>query len=63
LENAEANAEFRGFDLENLRIIHASAYPGMKIKRFTTRAMGRSSPKYQTLSHIELILEQTGEKA
>jgi len=62
LENAEANAEFRGFDLENLRIIHASAYPGMKIRRFITRAMGRSSPKYQTLSHIELILEQTEEK-
>jgi len=62
LENAEANAEFKGFDLENLRIVHASAYPGMKVKRFTTRAMGRSSPKYQTLSHIELILEQTEEK-
>ena len=62
LENAEANAEYKGFDLENLRIIHASAYPGMKIKRSTPRAMGRSSPKYQTLSHIELILEQTQEK-
>jgi len=62
LENAEANAEFRGFDLENLRIIHASAYPGMKIKRFTFRAMGRSTPKHQTLSHIELILQQTEEK-
>jgi len=63
LENAEANAEYRGFDLENLRIIHASAYPGMKIKRSTPRAMGRATPKYQTLSHIELILEQTEEKA
>lgn len=62
LENAEANAEYRGFDLENLRIIHASAYPGMKIKRSIPRAMGRSSPKYQTLSHVEIVLEQIGEK-
>jgi len=62
LENAEANAEFKGLDPENLRIIHAVAYPGIKVKRSTPRAMGRSSPKIQTLSHIELILEQTGEK-
>jgi len=63
LDGAEANAEFKGFDLERLRIIHAVAYPGMKLKRFTPRAMGRSSPKVQTLTHIELVLEQTEEKA
>jgi len=63
LEGAEANAEFKGFDLERLRIIHAVAYPGMKLKRFTPRAFGRSSPKVQTLTHIELVLEQTEEKA
>jgi len=62
LEGAEANAEFRGFDLERLRIIHAAAYPGMKLERFTPRAFGRSSPKVQTLTHIELVLEQTEEK-
>jgi len=63
LDGAEANAEFKGFDLERLRIIHAAAYPGMKLKRFTPRAFGRSSPKVQTLTHIELVLEQTEEKA
>jgi len=62
LEGAEANAEAKGLDPERLRIIHASAYPGMKLKRFTPRAMGRSSPKIQTLTHIELVLEQTEEK-
>jgi len=62
LEGAEVNAEFKGFDPERLRIIHAVAYPGMKLKRFTPRAFGRSSPKYQTLTHVELILEQTEEK-
>jgi large subunit ribosomal protein L22 len=58
LEGAEANAEYKGLDMENLRIIHASAYPGMKIKRFIPRAFGRSSPRYKSLSHVELILEE-----
>jgi large subunit ribosomal protein L22 len=62
VEGAEANAEFRGFDLERLRIMHAAAYPGMKLERFTPRALGRSSPKIQTLTHVELVLEQTEEK-
>jgi large subunit ribosomal protein L22 len=61
LEGAEANAEFRGFEIERLRIIHAAAYPGMKIKRFTPRAFGRSSPKVQILTHVELVLEQSEE--
>ncbi len=62
LEGAEANAEFKGLDPERLKIIHAAAYPGMKIKRNTMRAFGRSSPKIQTLTHVELVLEQTEEK-
>ena len=66
LEGAEANAEYKGLDTDRLRIIHASAYPGMKIKRFTPRAHGRASPKFQILCHIEIALEEqpeTGEKA
>jgi len=62
LEGAEANAEFKGFDLERLRVIHAVAYPGMKIQRSIPRAFGRSSPRIQTLTHVELVLEQTEEK-
>jgi large subunit ribosomal protein L22 len=63
LESAEGNAEFKGLDIERLRVIHASAYPGMKIKRSTPRALGRSSPKNRTLTHVEIVLEETGEKA
>ncbi len=66
LEGAEANAEYKGLDTERLRIIHASAYPGMKIKRYTPRAHGRTSPKFETLCHIEIALEEkpeTGEEA
>lgn len=66
LEGAEANAEYKGLDTERLRIIHASAYPGMKIKRYIPRAFGRATPKFQTLCHIEVALEEqpeTGEGA
>jgi large subunit ribosomal protein L22 len=58
LEGAEANAENKGLDLDRLRIMHAAAYPGMKIKRFFPRAHGRSSPKYDTLTHIEIVLDE-----
>jgi large subunit ribosomal protein L22 len=58
LEGAETNAEYKGLDMERLRIIHASAYPGMKIKRYISRAFGRSSPRFNTLSHVELVLEE-----
>jgi len=58
LEGAEANAEYKGLDVERLRIIHASAYPGMKMKRYIERAHGRSSPRFETLCNIELVLEE-----
>lgn len=61
LEGAEANAEYKGLDTERLRIIHASAYPGMKIKRYMQRAFGKSSPKFETLCHIEVALEEQPE--
>jgi large subunit ribosomal protein L22 len=66
LSGAEANAENKGLDTDRLRIIHAAVSQGMKIKRAKPRAQGRSSPKYEVLSHIEIILEEkpeTGEKA
>jgi len=61
LESAEANAEYKGLDTEKMRIIHASAFPGMKIKRYTPRAQGRATPKFETLCHIEVVLEEQPE--
>lgn len=55
LDNLEANAEYKGMDLDRLAIIHASAYPGVKIRRFTPRAYGRNSPKINTLVHVEVV--------
>ena len=60
LENAEANANFKGLDTENLKIIHASAYPGAKIKRYVPRAMGRATPRFKTLCHVEIVLGEVG---
>jgi len=61
LENAEANAEYKDLDVEKLKIIHASAYPGAKIKKYIPRAFGRSSPRFETLCHVEIVLEQMEE--
>jgi large subunit ribosomal protein L22 len=58
LEAAQANAENKGLDTDRLTILHAAAYPGTKIKRYTPRAQGRASPKYETLTHIEIALDE-----
>ena len=58
LDNLESNAEYKGMDLDRLRIISAVTHKGTKLKRFQPRAMGRSSPKYDTLVHIELVAQE-----
>jgi large subunit ribosomal protein L22 len=58
LESAEANADYKGLDLESLRVIHAAAYPGAKIRRYMPRAFGRATPRFETLCHVEIVLEQ-----
>ena len=60
LESAESNALYRGLDSEALKVVHAAAYKGITRKRATPRAMGRSSPKNNTLCHVEIVLERTG---
>jgi large subunit ribosomal protein L22 len=55
LSNLEANAEFKGRDLDRMKIIHAAAARGRVIRAYTPRAQGRSSPSFNTLVHIELV--------
>ena len=55
LDNLEANAEYKGLDPDRLRIINATVHKGMIIKRFTPRAMGRTSAKNNVLTHVELV--------
>src|ERR671932_268546 len=58
LDNLEANAEYKGMDLDRLKIVSTVVHKGTKVKRFIPRAMGRSSPKFNTLVHVELIAQE-----
>ncbi|MGD6851376.1 MAG: 50S ribosomal protein L22 [Candidatus Bathyarchaeia archaeon] len=58
LQAAQANAENKGLDVDRLRIMHSAAYQGVKLKRYTPRAHGRASPKYDVMTHVEIVLEE-----
>ncbi len=58
LAHLEANADYKGLDIDRLRIIHAAAQKAIKIKNFIPRAHGRSTPYFDTLSHVELAVEE-----
>lgn len=55
LDSLEANAEYKGMEPSRVKIIHAAAYPGRKLKRFTPRAFGRATPRDKVLVHIEVV--------
>jgi len=58
LENAENNAEYKGFDVENMKIIHISTYGGRVIRGVMPRAHGRATDKNTLTTNIEIILEE-----
>jgi len=58
LKNAENNAEYKGFDFENMRIAHISTYTGRIIKGIMPRAQGRATNKNKKTTNIEIILEE-----
>jgi len=58
IENAENNAEYKGFELENMRISHISAYGGRMIKGMMPRAHGSATDKNKKTTNIEIILEE-----
>ena len=58
LDNLESNAEYKGMDLDRLKIINATVHKGVTIKRFTPRAMGRATAKNDVLTHVELIAQE-----
>ena len=58
LENAENNAEYKGFDPENMKITHASAYSGRVIRGIMPRAHGRATDKNTRTTNIEIIIEE-----
>jgi large subunit ribosomal protein L22 len=58
LDNLESNAEYKGMDLDRLRIINATVHKGVIVKRFIPRAMGRATPKNNVLTHVELVAKE-----
>lgn len=58
LDNLESNAEYKGMDIERLRIVNATVHKGVIIERFTPRAFGRASPKNNVLTHVELVAKE-----
>ncbi|MGN1362693.1 MAG: 50S ribosomal protein L22 [Methanobrevibacter sp.] len=56
LENAEANAEYKGMDTENLKIEHISSHRGMVIRGAIPRAFGRVTPFNTPTTHIQIVL-------
>ncbi len=58
LEAAEANAEYKGLDIDKTYIKHAAVSRGPIIKKNIPRAFSRSSAYYNLLSHIEIVVEE-----
>ena len=58
LDNLESNAEYKGMDLDRLKIINATVHKGRKIERLTPRAQGRATPKINILTHVELVAQE-----
>ena len=58
LENAENNAEYKGFDTEAMKIVHIAAYRGRTIRGIMPRAQGRATDKNTITTNIEIVLEE-----
>lgn len=56
LKNAEANAEMKGLDVDELVVKHAQANRAQKQRRRTYRAHGRINPYMSSPAHIEIVL-------
>ena len=59
LDNLESNAEYKGMDLDRLKIINTTVHKGRLMKRFIPRAQGRATPKNNTFTHVEIVAQET----
>ena len=58
LDNLESNAEYKGMDMDRLKIINATAQKGVIVERIIPRAQGRSTPKNDVLTHLEIVAQE-----
>ena len=57
IKHAQHNAEYKGLDSENMRIVHLSSSRGMTVEGFMPRAHGRSTPFNHETVNVEVVLE------
>lgn len=62
LRNAINNAEYKGLDPDEMRIIHASAYKGRMIPGWMPRAQGRATKKNEETANVEIIIQEAPDK-
>lgn len=58
LDNLESNAEYKGMDIDRLKIVNSTVHKGFRIKRFIPRARGRATPKNNVLTHVEMVARE-----
>jgi large subunit ribosomal protein L22 len=56
IKHAEANAEYKGLEPENMLIVHATSKKGRVIQGVMPRAMGRATPWNIELVTVEIVL-------
>ena len=62
LRNAEANADTKGLDTNNLIVKHIQVNQAPKQRRRTYRAHGRINPYMSNPCHVEMILTEGSEE-
>ncbi len=58
LDNALANAEYKGIESDKMRIFHAGTKKGRTIQGWMPRAMGRATPKNTETVSVEMVLTE-----
>ncbi|MEM0358953.1 MAG: 50S ribosomal protein L22 [Candidatus Hadarchaeales archaeon] len=58
LKNAEANAVYKGLNVEKLKIVHASASKGITLPGILPRAFGRATPYNKPLTNVQIVLKE-----
>ena len=61
LKNAENNAEYKGFDVDAMKITHISAYQGRSIHGIMPRAHGHATDKNENTTNVEIVIEEAEE--
>jgi large subunit ribosomal protein L22 len=58
IKDAKANAEFKGLDPDNMKLVHIAASRGRIIQGRMPRAHGRSTEWNEQTTSIEIVLEE-----